>query len=172
MPGKRTITGGKEWEEIEYMWVFECSFPNIYCMCACTAQRGLQSISCLILEEFSGDWRKLRAFFSPNPFSIPYLFLLWFDKIMNDNIHLVCNNNVDSLKARKETVKTLYILARSCWKPPFVWRASGKTHYRKHQTGKISPKGEKDAVLFDTSSQGSRHFLFPVITFSGASIKV
>lgn len=63
------------------------------------------------------------------------------------------------------------LLKSSCWKSLFVWSASGRTHY-KCLTVKVLPEWKKDAVRFDTSSQGSRHFLFAVTTFSGASIKV
>lgn len=33
--------------------------------------------------------------------------------LMKENRNLVCNNNVDSLKGRNETVKTLYILLKA-----------------------------------------------------------
>lgn len=70
MPGKRAITGvkKKERQEIQYMWLFKCSCPHIYCMCACTAHCGLQLNFCLILEEYSGDWQK---FFSAKPSPFP-----------------------------------------------------------------------------------------------------
>lgn len=86
----------------------------------------------------------------------------------------MCNNNVDHLKGRKETVQTPYIIAEKFLLKVsfFVWSASGRTHYRKCLTGEVWPDWKKDAVRFDTSSQGGRHFLFAVATFSGASIKV
>lgn len=118
------------------------------------------------LEDLSGDLQ-----FFTKPLSIPFFSLHRFDKIMKENVHLVCNNNVDSLKGRKETVKTLYIQARACWKPLFVWSASGKTHYRKrsHQSGKkmlfyliLPPKA------VGTSCSPSQHFQGPLSKYNFA----
>lgn len=104
------------------------------------------------------------VFFSPpNPLSIlSFSSPHRFDKIPKENIHLVCNNNVDSLRGRKETVETLYILARSRWRPPFFLSDWKTSDWRD-----LTKSGRRDSVLFDTSSQGRRHFLFPVTTFSG-----